>query len=199
MESLWPEEDPLKLANRLSVALATVRAVLDPERRFDADHFVVGDRDAVRLQLAHLDVDLESFLVEAAEGLRLRKEEHGAEAMERLVAAETAYNGGFLEEDGYEDWAVPVREDAQAVYVQVTRALADDAVARAEYDAATRHLLRILECDNYDERAHLALITTLLAAGRHGEARRFFRAYCSRMDEIGVEAAAFPAGSAPAA
>ena len=30
MERLWPDDDDPKLANRLSVAVATVRSVLDP-------------------------------------------------------------------------------------------------------------------------------------------------------------------------
>ena len=38
-----------------------------------------------------------------------------------------------------------------------------------------------------------AAIATLAAAGRHGEARRHFRTYCARMDDIGVESAPFPA------
>jgi DNA-binding SARP family transcriptional activator len=59
-------------------------------------------------------------------------------------------------------------------------------------DAATRYHLRILERDRYDEPAHLGLVTTLVAAGRHGEARRCFRVYCARMDEIDVESAPFP-------
>src|SRR4029453_14266575 len=41
IEALWPEEDPALCANRLSVALSTLRGVLDPERGFAADHFVV--------------------------------------------------------------------------------------------------------------------------------------------------------------
>jgi hypothetical protein len=36
-------------------------------------------------------------------------------------------------------------------------------------------------------------VAALDRAGRHGEARRRFRAYCARMDEIGVESAPFPA------
>ena len=50
----------------------------------------------------------------------------------------------------------------------------------------------MLARDPYDERAHLQLVRALSAAGRHGEARRMYRAYSGRMAEIAVEAAAFP-------
>lgn len=192
MEALWPGEVPAKLANRLSVALSTVRTILDPERHFGTEHFVVADKSAVALDVADVSTDVECFLADAAAGLALRRNGR-AEARERLAIAEATYAGDFLEEDAYEDWAVPLREEARAVYIGVARALAEDAHSRSDYDSALRYLLRILARDAYDEQAHLSLVAALSAGGRHGEARRAFRAYCARMDEIGVEPTAFPA------
>ena len=74
----------------------------------------------------------------------------------------------------------------------MTRLLADEAAAAGDADGATRYYLRILERDAYDEAAHLGLVGALLAAGRHGEARRRYGIYGDRMDEMGVEAAPFP-------
>jgi DNA-binding SARP family transcriptional activator len=116
-----------------------------------------------------------------------------AEAHARLLAAEAAYAGDLLEEDLYEDWAAGAREEARDAYVRVARNLAADAAAAGDHDGAVRFLLRVLERDAYDEEAHLALVVALVEAGRHGEARRAFRTYRARMDEIGVEPAAFPA------
>jgi ATP/maltotriose-dependent transcriptional regulator MalT/DNA-binding SARP family transcriptional activator len=192
MEALWPEDDPARVANRLSVALATLRTVLDPQKRFPPEHFVGGEKTTLRLELAHVAVDVERFLAAAEEGLRLRGDGRSTEAAQCLAEAEATYAGDFLEEDAYEDWAEPLREELKEAYVQVARAIADDAAARGDVDAAARHLLRVLERDPYDERAHLGLVAALAGAGRHGEARRFFRAYRARMDEIGVEAAPFP-------
>jgi hypothetical protein len=44
----------------------------------------------------------------------------------------------------------------------------------------------------FDESAHLGLVTTLQREGRHGEARRQYRAYAARMVEFQVPAAPFP-------
>jgi DNA-binding SARP family transcriptional activator len=191
-ELLWPDEDPEPLANRLSVALATVRSVLDPEKRYGADWFIGGDKQAVWLDLTHVELDIESFLTAAAEGLRLSRNGDRGAARPALEAAESRYGGEFLEEDPYEDWAVGVREEAQASYISVTRLLADDAAAAGDADGATRYYLRILERDAYDEAAHVGLVGALLAAGRHGEARRRYGIYSDKMDEMGVEAAPFP-------
>ena len=192
MEMLWPEQSPARLGNRLSVLLSTVRTVLDPEKRFEADHFVAADRGSLWLQGENLVVDVERFLSAASAALAsLREDSSGARA--ELIAAEAAYSGDFLEEDAYEEWALPLREEARVVYTEVARALAETSARDGEADAATRYYLRVLERDPFDEPAHLGLVAALEGAGRHGEARRRFRAYCSRMETIGVESASFPA------
>jgi DNA-binding SARP family transcriptional activator/tetratricopeptide (TPR) repeat protein len=191
MEALWPAQSPAPLANRLSVLLSTVRAVLDPRKRFEPDRFVAADRSAVWLRAEHLRIDVDEFLTAARIALELRRT--GAhDAYERLLAAEVAYTGDFLEEDAYEDWAIGLREEARARYTEVLRALAADALGEGDVESATRFHLRVLERDPYDEPAHLGLVATHEAAGRHGEARRCFGAYCARMDELGIESAPFP-------
>lgn len=195
MEALWPGQNAAPLGSRLSVLLSTVRTVLDPGKQHPPDRFVGADRSAIWLRPEHVSVDVEEFLVAADLALALRRE-GDASAHERLAAAEASYTGDFLEEDAYEEWAIGIREECSAVYTEVVRGLAADAQAREDTEHAVRFYLRILERDPFDEPAHLGLVTTLEAAGRHGEARRCFRTYSTRMDEIGVESASFPAGVA---
>jgi DNA-binding SARP family transcriptional activator len=187
MALLWPDEPPERVANRFSVALSTARLVLDPERG-DA-HGIVADADHVRLDPAVVHVDLLAFLADAKAGLN-----GGPAAL--LTAAETAYTGDFLEEDPYADWAAGPREDARLIYLQVTSALAERATQTGDHVAASQYCLRVLERDAYDETAHLTLVRALAATGSHGEARRRYRAYVSRMREIDVEPEPFP-GPAP--
>jgi DNA-binding SARP family transcriptional activator len=192
MDTLWPDEDPEPVSRRLSVALATARAVLDPDKRHPPERFIVADKDSLRLDLANMPVDVERFLSLAAEGLAGHREA-AARARATLQAAEEAYAGDFLEEDRYEEWAEPLREEARAAYVSVARALAEIAAGAGDHDAAVRYYLRILEKDAFDERAHLGLVATLDREGRHGEARRQYRTCTARMVELEVPAAPFPA------
>jgi ATP/maltotriose-dependent transcriptional regulator MalT len=193
MEALWPDEDPGPLPKRLSVAMATARGVLDPERKFPTDHFLAGDDASVRIDLSNVSIDVEEFLTEAAAGMALLRRGRTQEAREVLAAAEASYAGDFLEEDLYEDWSTALREEARATYIVVARSLADAAAEMGDPWAAVNYRLRVLERDPYDEDAHLGLVSTLSAAGRHGEARRFYRAYVARMEELGVEPAPLPA------
>jgi DNA-binding SARP family transcriptional activator len=192
MEILWPDEDPAKLANRLSVALTTVRTILDPTKRFEPEHFVVADKSAVGLDLDNMTLDVEAFLASARTGFALRRDGLEDEAMSMLALAEDAYTGDFLEEDPYEDWSVALREEARATYISVARTLAHIAADGDDHDSAARYYLRLLERDPYDEEAHLGLVRTLNSAGRHGEARRCYRTYVTRMSDLGVESAPFP-------
>jgi DNA-binding SARP family transcriptional activator len=196
MELLWPGDDPLRLANRLSVALATLRGVLDPAKHHPPEYFVTTDREAVRLELAHVAVDVERFLEHADAGRAAQRGGHPREALAHFEAAEALYAGEFLEEDAYEDWASGLREDAIASYASVLRSLGEAALGRGDHDAVVRYQLRIIERDAWDERAHLDLIACLQAAGRHGEARRRYGAYVARMREIDLPAAGFPAQTA---
>jgi DNA-binding SARP family transcriptional activator len=173
------------------VALSTLRGVLDPERQLDPEHLVSADRTTIRLDLEHVEVDVERFLAEAYAGLDGRGPHAPEDAVGRLASAEALYAGDFLPEDPFDDWAIPLREEARNAYVAVTRALAERSAASGDHDAAARFLLRILERDAFDERAHLGLVSALVASGRHGEARRAYRAYEARMGELDVEALPF--------
>ncbi len=188
-EILWPDVDPARTANRLSVALSTVRTIVDPEHRHAPDHYLRIDGDAVAL--ANTTIDVEQFLHNAGAGLAAARSGRVGDARRYLEAAELAYAGDLFEDDLYADWAVDLREKARMTYLDVARALAD--LAGDDREARARYLLRILERDPFDERAHLDLVALLADDGRHGEARRRYRLYSRRMDEIDVEAAPYPA------
>ena len=191
METLWPGAEPAKLAHRLSVAVSALRGVLDPGRSFEPEHFISGDRDSVAVRLEHVAVDVLDFLDDARAGLLASSDGKAKEARELLLSAEARYGGDFLE-GIYEDWPVALREEARAIYLDVVRALAEDADAAGDYDGAARFFLRILEHDPFDERAHLELVAARLRGGRHGDAQRAYRTYCRQMELIGVEVAPYP-------
>jgi DNA-binding SARP family transcriptional activator len=183
MELLWPDQSPVRGGNRLSVLLTTLRRVLDPQRLIDFPGPVVADRSAVRLDLKHVDVDVERFLAAAAAAQQAEQSGRG-DATALLRAAANLYRGDFLADDPYDDWAEPLRDEAVAAYIGVLRTLA----ARiADTDEKALHLMRLVHHDPYDEEAHLGLVKVLRDAGRHGEAHRRYRSYAQRMAELGVD------------
>ena len=184
-EALWPDE-ATGSGNRLSVALSTLRKVLDPHKEFPADHYVVADGASVRLRVEHVSVDVARFLELAHKGETWAGRGDWARAEPLLVQAQAVYAGEFLEEDRYADWSVDCRERAHSAVLVVSRLLARAAARRSDDEVATRHLHRLLELDPYDEQAWLALVGAQLRQRHHGEARRLHASYTRRMAELGV-------------
>ena len=193
LERLWPGDDPAKASNRLSVALTTIRNVLDPEKEHDADWFVQADRDSVALSMERLYVDVDVFLETAAQGMRSIQNADRDRGLVILESAEAMYLGDFVEEHPYEDWSVGLREEAKTVYVNLATVLAQADFEADDFDGAARRYLRILERDPFNEPAHLSLVRAMVHSGRHGAARRLYGIYVSRMGELDVEPEAFPA------
>jgi ATP/maltotriose-dependent transcriptional regulator MalT/DNA-binding SARP family transcriptional activator len=193
IERLWPGESGDKANNRLSVALSTIRTVLDPDRRHPPDRYVVADRDSVAVDLRHMTVDVERFLTDAARGRELLAQGRRDQGLALLRLAEATYLGGLLEEQPYADWAVTLREEALTTYLTIASTLAAAEAGAGDHESAARRYLRMLERDPYNEHAHLGAVNTLRSAGHHGQAQRLYRNYVARMAEIDVEPVTFPA------
>ncbi|MEU8181573.1 BTAD domain-containing putative transcriptional regulator [Micromonospora sp. NPDC049047] len=189
-EMLWPAQDPDRVSHRLSVALSTLRGVLDPQRRTPTDHFIIAAHPSLALDVGHVQLDVEEFLAESAHGLRLAERGATDGARATLLLAEQRYRGDFLEDEPYDDWSRPTREEARRVYLRVVRKLAALAHAVGDTDEAVRHLGRARELEPHDEGVHGEFIRTLTAAGRHGEAAQAYQRYVEAMSSIGVPAQA---------
>ena len=186
---LWPEADPAKAANRLSVLLTMARDVLQPGRAEGC--VLMSDGTTVWLDHVHVTVDVEEFLGRADIAIKAFRSGQ-RDAAELLVAAVAVHTGGFLEDEPYEEWAVPLAEEVRAAYIALLRALIWTQRASGEVDEAIRYGMRLLEEDPYDEDVRLNLVDALLDAGRLGEARRHYDIYAKRMHEIDVEPQPMP-------
>ncbi len=190
IDRLWGDDSGS--SGKLSVALATIRSVLDPDKHFDPDHFVQADGESIRCNAAVIKSDLGRFLALAHTALREHRATPGPAATELLSVAESAYTGDVFESDPYADWFVSARESARSVYLSVAQTLATVRSHGGAPDDSIRLWLRVLEHEPYDESAHLALVSTLIAVGRHGDARRRYQHYSERMHELDLEPRAFP-------
>jgi ATP/maltotriose-dependent transcriptional regulator MalT/DNA-binding SARP family transcriptional activator len=196
IDRLWPDDDVDKAANRLSVALTTMRSVLDPGRGRGNDFAVIADRECIQLDLDDVAVDADQFLVEASRADELLRQGEREQGLAVLRRAESRYAGEPFEEQPYAEWAQPLREETRAVYLTIGQLLAAAAAESGDHDSAVRQYLRLLECDDYHEPAHLGLVAALAGAGRHGTAHRRYRYYVSKMGELEVEPSAYPAPAA---
>jgi DNA-binding SARP family transcriptional activator len=182
IEMLWPEVDPVKASNRLSVLLWTLRNVLQPHASAGP---LFSNAGMVWLDHTHVNVDVEEFLTQATAALAAYRGRQ-PDATDRLMAAVAAHTGDFLEDDAHQDWATPLAEEVRATYIALLRALVARLRQTSDIDDAIRYLLRLLCQDPFDEQAHLDLVNMQLDAGHLGEARRHYDIYVKRMKEIEV-------------
>lgn len=152
---LWAEADE-------EAARASLRAALMRLRRWlpgmlDADGQQLGWAAA-----APVEVDL-ARLAQAAAG-------HGSHA-ERCAAA-ALWRGPLLDgfdvgsAEPFERWLAQARQRAERDALALRRALATAAEAAGHADEAVAHLHALLDIDDADEPAHMALMALLAAQGR---------------------------------
>ncbi len=189
MSLLWPDEDPAGLANRMAVAVSTVRRALDPDRSLPVDALVRADAGSLRLMTDQVDVDVEVFLRLGVAALAAHNSDQ-PDARALLEEAVDAYHGEALPDEPYEAWAEALRSATTATYGALLRAIAtraaDDRDPLTESDA----LRKLIELDPYDEPAYLGLIEALRSLGAHGQAQATRARYLHQMADLGVNPAA---------
>lgn len=185
-ETLWPGDDPSRTGHRLSVLLATVRAVLDPEKQWPTHHFITADTSGIRLDLRHVTVDAELLVGDADVAARLMDDGEHARASEILADLDRRYVGDAFEDDLGEEWSEALREEARAAWQRSARRLASLRRRAGRVGDAQTLLVRLLAADPFDETIHGLLVRSLLAAGRRGEALRAFERWQAAMQDIGA-------------
>jgi DNA-binding SARP family transcriptional activator len=172
IERLWPDAAPAAVANRLSVAISTVRRSLDPRGALPRSSLVGVDRDTVWLEISRVDVDLERFLEAASKALqhreRLDVDEPVEQVVHRLQSAAALHGGVAFADDPYDDWWAATRDQVRSVFSDVCHATATTARAAGLEATAVGALRAALEADPYDERAHRELVELYRARGAHG-------------------------------
>jgi DNA-binding SARP family transcriptional activator/tetratricopeptide (TPR) repeat protein len=183
-ELLWPDDDPAKTGHRLSVLLATIRGVLDPDKDWPPDHYVGADLRGLWLDLRHVALDADSLLRDADLAAELMDDGDSERAREILTDIDARYRGGAFEDEPGEEWADGFREEVRAAWLRSLRRLAWLHSRSGRPGDAQVLLVRLLDADPYDAQIHGLLVRTLVRWGRHGEARRAFSRWADAMDAV---------------
>jgi DNA-binding SARP family transcriptional activator len=164
MEVFWPGADPDAARNRLHVALSGVRQVLRDawprpviERRVDA--YRISDSVAVWS-------DVEQFEASHLAGSRAEAAGDRETAERCYQAACQLYEGDFLSDDPYVDWALTARETLQLHAVEILRRLMQIYIDRHHHGPAAVLGRRILEMDPCNEQVHRLLMTCYAATNQ---------------------------------
>jgi len=181
-ELLWPDDDPDRTAHRLSVVLSLLRGVIGQEA-------LEANQACVALSSGGVQVDVEQFLTDVADAVALSGQGSVAEARSLLTEAVGSYVDDPFADAPYDATTEALRDEARAAYLQALRLLAEFCRRAGEDDLAAAYLRRLLENDRYDESAHRGLLSVLVRAGRHGQARLAATRYRAAMADLGLRPA----------
>lgn len=174
MEALWPELDVETAANRLNGAVHELRQILEPEiERPAASKLLRLERDILMLaDAAQIWVDAEAFEM-LLNHINMAKDQTLVEQM--LEEAWELYEGDYLLEELYSEWAAARRESLRRGWMGLLLNLASLRAERGALTSAIEPLDRLLTTDPTHETAVRRLMVLLTQLDRRGEAIRAYQ------------------------
>jgi tetratricopeptide (TPR) repeat protein/DNA-binding SARP family transcriptional activator len=171
IEALWEGKADRKSEMLVMNAISHIRGALEPERRRgSASSYLTGSDRTYSLNLSeNAWVDFLRFKETIVSARRVATVRERRDLYEQ---AADLYRGDFLKEDYYEAWSAPERDLLKDAFLEATEFLAVEYARSLEHDAAIDAARRILAHDATSERAYEVLLASLVARGRHAEARR---------------------------
>ena len=176
VDTLWPETDPEKAANRFRVTCTYLRNTLATSGYPD---MLLRERDSYRLDLQRLRCDLfqlTALLPQSAVNNNIDM----LEKVGRLCAEP------FLENKNYE-WAIRPQRLYEQEYKRIQYHLADEYARHSVMPMVADALQAILNRDPCDERAVIGLIRHFLDSGQPENAYKIYKEYERQlMSELGL-------------
>jgi DNA-binding SARP family transcriptional activator len=190
IEWLWPNLEPESARNSLWVAVSRLRRLLEPGAAGrGASSFILSEPPGYRFDPAgRCEIDVDAFLDRARDGPRLQQQGEWVAAVNAYLAAEALYQGEYLAQDPYEDWALPTRERLCETFLEIEIALATCLLTLGRYREALARARQVLDHNPCRESAWRLAMEAHYRAGEQDQALRAFE-QCRTVlgHELGVD------------
>ncbi len=180
IELLWPGAESTAGAANLRTTVHLLRQVLDGPR-YDDQPAADGGRDA-GTGAAGDDAPPPDWLDSAIFARAAAKALAGQDAA-ACRGALAWYDGDYLPDDPYEEWAAQPRDMLRRLYLQLLQHLAMLCATQGEQEEAERCLRRVLAAEPSHEDAAATLMGLLAATGRRHEALRVYQTLATVLEE----------------
>jgi DNA-binding SARP family transcriptional activator len=174
MEVFWPGTDPDSARNNLNVTFHKLRQVFStvtttPLIIFEHGNYHFNPE-------IHVWTDIEEFERHSQAARSLQVKGHLINAVAEYEIASNLYQGDFLSDEPYEDWAVNTRERLRVIFLDMLDRLSQIYFSQGSYTTSAALCQRILECDNCREDATCRLMRCYCRIGQHNLALRQYQA-----------------------
>jgi DNA-binding SARP family transcriptional activator len=179
LELFWPDGEPQEARHKLHIAVSTLRQALN-----EGLSSALGERDAIAfvddryllLPELSLELDADAFADHVAAGQRLEREGCEEGAAVEYEAARACYQGDFLAQDLYADWAAVRRARYEEMYLTLLGRLAGYYLDQGRHAECVACCQQILARDSFREDAYRQLMRCYARMGRRNQALREFQA-----------------------
>lgn len=175
MDVFWPDASPKSARNSLNVALHNLRQSL----RTAIDQPTIMFQNGAYCFSAEIqvwtDVDMFERYIQSGQKLELSGNQQ-AEALREYEAAIELYQGDFMADDPYEEWAVFTRERLRVTYLDLVNRLSGINFEQHNYSACINQCKLILALDKCREDVHCRLMMCYVRLNQHHLALRQYQA-----------------------
>ncbi len=166
IENLWQDQDSMDPKNMIRGQIFRLRQILKeilPEDDYLTISFSNGYYTLEVGKNVVLDTDeLESWIQKGDEELEIDHDK----ALTAYRNAINLYRGGYLAENSYEIWLVPVRSYYKRIYVKTLEKLVDLCSEKGRDEEIVRVCEKAITIEPYEEKIHKFLIESLLRLGK---------------------------------
>jgi DNA-binding SARP family transcriptional activator len=181
-EALWPDAGIEEGRNRLRHYVHALREKLEPDRGSRSQaQIIVSHRGAYRFDTSAIWIDADSFEREICAGLSSLEGAADDSAAAHLAAGLSLYQGDFLTEDPYTEWALDERERLRELAGRALRAKVTLAEKAGNLEAAAGYARRLAAMEPFDHDVQRIFIGLCLKRGRRSEALRRYAVFRKRM------------------
>jgi len=173
MELFWPNTDPECARNNLNVAIYNIRQTLKQHGRKIRSIYYQDGQYCLSPDL-QIWTDLDAFINIVDRAKAFAKDGDIEKEVLALTSLDELYVGDVLEEDRFEDWVLPLRQQFKEMYWDSLIKRADYYVNKHRYRQSIDMYKKILMIDACDEQVHARLMTCYARLGQHHLAMRQF-------------------------
>ncbi|MBN1991248.1 MAG: response regulator [Anaerolineae bacterium] len=182
---LWPDADEESGRKKLLPLISVARHTLEPDIEPRDSNFILRSANGYFFDLSgQVTWDLLQFRQHRQQGQQLARAEQWAEAAAELEEGRALYQGDFLAEDRYDDWAIELRREISGEYRDLLITLADACAALGHYDKAINACEEALRKDPLLESVYRRLMRLHYCNGEKGQALKVYRDCLKLFEEL---------------
>ncbi|RME07101.1 MAG: hypothetical protein D6816_07025 [Bacteroidetes bacterium] len=185
MAQFWPDEDAEAARRNLYQAVYMLRQTL--QAHSDVEYILNGDGRYRLNPDITIWVDHAAFKHHIEQGQKLAAQNNIPAAIQQFQAADTLYEGDYLNEDVYEEWTFTPRETFKMMHLEMLNQLSQHYWNQHNDAMCITICRKILQQDNCREDTHRRLMQVYMRQGqRHLALRQYQQCAAALNEELGV-------------